>query len=290
VSHSDSNLYRGVFRQTSISPCVISIRDLRRLYAELGKMAKDALDRHIEGMTRPADTAPEDWNARKAEIRRMGGLTLLVVGSNGEQSVDQSALPLEADQLPDRVSSVVLDSSSSLQRAGVVPLNRFQVNLDFTEPPNFGDYDPWNSSTPNGSRLEVTGADNAWATGVYEYVLGFIRARRRRRGWLHSQAAFNFLNWTIGFPAAFWIVYRISSAQSEFFEAIDAVIRGAIYIYITLVVLLIFRGIIAAFRWTFPVVELEGARSSAVRGIVNAAMSSLLLALVYDILKTLVWK
>lgn len=51
--------------------------------------------------------------------------------------------------------------------------------------------------------------------------------------------------------------------------------------------LLVFRGIMAGFRWTFPVVELQGARSKKVRTALVTVLSSLLLALLYDILKAL---
>lgn len=66
-------------------------------------------------------------------------------------------------------------------------------------------------------------------------------------------------------------------------------LRGAIYVYIVLLGLLIFRLIIAGFRWIFPLVELEGTRSKKARGVLGTILSALLLALLYDILKTLFW-
>jgi len=290
MASADSSHYRGVFRRSNNPSCTISVQDLRRLYADLSEKAGDALEKHIASVQKPESTNDEDWEALKERVREIGRLTAIVIGENGEQNVGQSATPLEEDQLPDRIVSVTFDSYSALQRENITPLNRFRLALDFTEPPAFGVYNPWDVPTPNGSSLEVTGADSTWATGVYESVLGFFRARARRRGWLHSPITFNLLNWLVGMPAALWIVYRLDAVASQFFSSIDAVLRGAIYVYIVLVVLLVFRLVIGGFRWTFPVVELQGARSSAVRRSLNVALSSLVLALGYDVIRTLVWR
>lgn len=265
MSDAVSTHYRGLFRQARLPACVISVQDLRRLYSDLSEKAADALERHIASAPKPEESSDEDWEALKNRIRSIGRLTAIVIGANGEQSVDQSSIPLEDDQLPDRITSVTFDSYSALQRENIAPLHRFRLNLDFTEPPTFGAYNPWNVPTPNGSNLEVTGADSTWVTGVYESALGFFRGRAKRRGWLHSALAFNLLNWLVGMPAALWIVFRFDQIAAPFFNSIDAVLRGAIYIYIVLVVLLLFRLIIGGFRWMLPIVELEGARSATVR-------------------------
>ncbi|OOG21993.1 hypothetical protein B1C78_15685 [Thioalkalivibrio denitrificans] len=90
-------------------------------------------------------------------------------------------------------------------------------------------------------------------------------------------------------PAGLWIVYRMDQVAAEFFSAPDTVLRGAIYVYIVLFVFFIFRAIVVGFRWTFPVVEIQGARSAAVRRSMSIVLSSVLLALCYDVLKTLTW-
>lgn len=289
MSNGDAGHYRGIFRSTVIPPCVVSAPDLRRLYADLSEKASEALERHIAEVQRPEGTSEEDWEALKQQVRDIGGLTVIVIGANGEQNVAQSATPLSDEQLPDRITSVVFDSATSLQNNNITPLNRFRLTLDFTEPPSFGAYNPWDNPTPNGSKLEVTGADSTWATGVYESVLEFFRARQRRRKWFHTPAAFNLLNWLIGFPGALWVVYRFDAHFHAFFSQLHGALRGAIYVYVVFLALLVFRVIIAGFRWTFPVVEIEGARSTSARAVLNLVLSSILLALAYDILRTALW-
>lgn len=288
MNNGNASHYRGIFRSTRIPSCFVSVADLRRLYADLSEKAAGALEQHIASVQRPEGLSEKEWEALKQQVRDIGGLTTIVTGANGEQSVAQSRVPLADEQLPDRITSVVFDSATSLQNNNITPLNRFRLTLDFTEPPGFGAYNPWEKPTPNGSNLEVIGADSTWATGVYESVLSFFHGRRKRRGWFHTPVAFNFLNWLIGFPGALWVVYRFDANYPSFFTQLHGALRGAMYVYIVLLALLIFRMVIAGFRWTFPVIEIEGARSKGARAVLNVVLSSILLALAYDIFKALV--
>jgi hypothetical protein len=264
----------------------VSVDDLRRLYADLSLKTREALDRHLATLQPPPEGDREQFERLKAEALREGTLTITVRGRDGEQIIAPSEEGLAAGRLPDKLDWVVFDSAASMQLYNVTPLNRFSLRLDFTEPPGFHAYNPWDDPTPNTSQLEVIGNDATWVTGVYESTLAFFRKRKRHRAWLHTQEAFNALNWLIGFPAAFWIVYRVDALLPRV-ATLHGALRGAIYVYVFLLALLLFRGIVWGFRWLFPVVELEGASSKRLRGLVGAFLSSLLLALVYDVLKAL---
>lgn len=278
--------YRGLHRTTRIPPCAISIDDLRRLYAELNGKTLEALERHLATLQQPPEGDQEQFEKMKEEARREGTLTVTVQGRDGEQMIAPSDEAFASGRLPDKIDWVVFDSAAAMRLYNVTPLNRFTLRLDFTEPPGFNTYNPWDDPTPNTSQLEVIGNDATWVTGVYESTLAFLRKRKRRRAWLHTQESFNALNYLVGFPAAFWVVFRLDSLIPRL-ATLHGALRGAIYVYVFLLALLVFRGIIWGFRWLFPVVELEGARSKAVRGLVGAALSSLLLALIHDVLKTL---
>lgn len=124
-------------------------------------------------------------------------------------------------------------------------------------------------------------------TGVYETILSFFKEKKKKRGWLHSQLTFNIANWMVGFPGSIWITYRLDSIFNEAFQELHVTLRGALYVYLVLLGLLVFRGIILGFRWIFPVVELEGTRSIKVRGVLGFGFGSLLLMLLYDIGKAI---
>jgi hypothetical protein len=217
-------------------------------------------------------------------------LTVSVQSPDGEQIVARSIEALSDNALPDRIAFLRFDSSAAFQFMNIaLPIHRFYVHLDFTEPPTFASYNPWSQPSPNASQIEVNGSDQTWVTGVYEWIIGFFRARHRRREWLHTQRTFNIAHWIIGFPAALWIVYRLTYYVPAL-SKIHPALQGAIYAYIFLVSLLLFRGVIWSFRWLFPVVELAGSRSKVVRGVLSLVLSSILLALLYDVLKMIFWR
>jgi hypothetical protein len=281
--------YRGRFRSAKVPPCLISRNDLRKLYTQLDARTSDALEKHIAGLHRPPDMDEQAWNRTLHNLRHDARLTITVQGADGEQIVARSVEALSDDQLPDRITFARFDSAAALQFINITPIHRFYVHLDFTEPPTFATYNPWSQPTPNASQIEVIGSDQTWVTGVYELIIGFFRARRRRRAWLHTQRSFNAAHWVIGFPAALWTVYRLSYYAPALGRMHPALL-GAIYAYVFLVSLLIFRGIIWLFRWLFPVVELAGSRPKVVRGVLSVVLTSLLLALLYDVLKGIIWR
>lgn len=278
--------YRGLYRTTKLPTCVVTRDDIRRLYTELDQKAVEALRRHLEGLPRPRDVEEAQFEELKAQALVDGRLTATVQGADGEQLVTRSVEDLVDSNLPDRITWLTFDSAAAMKAQNVTLINTFTVRLDFTEPPGFDAYNPWDQPTPNNSQLEVAGSDQTWVTAVYESTLAFFRRRKRRRGWLHTQHAFNILHWLIGFPGALWLVYRLDSSIPAF-GRMHTALRGAFYIYCFILFLLVFRVIVWGFRWIFPVVELHGARSNKVRAILGAILASLLLALIYDVLKTL---
>lgn len=280
--------YRGTYRVLKIEPCAVSVDDLRRLYTRLSEKTSEALEAYLRSINPQPGQDPQQLDNLKNEARNIGGLTIIVIGANGEQIVDTRIEALSQDDLPDKITSITFDSASALKGFNVSLPNSFRLNLDFTEPPGFHAYNPWDQPTPNNSNLEVSGPNTTWVSGVHETVLSFIKERKRNRAWLHSQVTFNVLNWLVAFPASLWITYRIDNIFQAQLQNVHVTLRGALYVYLVLVSLLAFRVIVAGFRWIFPVVELQGARSKKVRAILGAILGSLLLALLYDILKAII--
>jgi hypothetical protein len=285
--------YRGLFRVTKIPSCAVSLMDLLKLYTELSEKTSEALEKHLETLPQQHQSL-EEFEKIKERLRKIGKLTIMVIGSKGEQIGDTSSEVLNQQRLPDAISMITFDSSLALTLAlkhyNVVLSNRFKLTLDFREsPPVFGAYNPWEQPTPNASLLEVTGPDRTWVTAVHETILSFFRERAKHHGWLHSHITFIALNWLIGLPGALWVVYRIDSYFSSALSSLHGALRVGMYVYLVLLLLLVFRVIVIGFRWTFPLLEIEGVKTKRARGIVTTILASLLLALLYDVLKTLLW-
>lgn len=281
--------YRGLSRATPIPACAITGDDLRRLYGELNEKSQEATEKLIASRRehKPAEMTDERWAALTEEVRSRGVLTVMVIGLDGDTLITESAEALSEEKLPDRVATVTFDSANSLQLDNITPLNRFKLVLDFTTPGIFGSYNLWEDATPNESRLEITGTDQTWTKGVQEHVLAFFRHRKKPRGLLHTPLTFNVMNWLLGFPTAFWIVFRIGTAYGEQLAGWHVALRGCFYVYIVLVVMALFRGMMHALRLTFPLIELKGSRANSTRGLIVGAIGVLVLSIIYDIAKAI---
>src|ERR1051325_8831174 len=245
--------YRGLLRSSKVPPCVLSNDDLQRLYRDLRARASEAIERHIAALTKPADVDEEKFAELKDTLRKAATLNASIIGKRGEQIVSESIDALAPTNLPDDVTQIEFDSAFPLRTFNILPLNRFRVVLDFTEPPPFHAYNPWDDPTPNASIVEVIGNDNTWVTAFYESTLQFFRGKRgRKRAWFHNQIAFSVLNWFIGLPAGLWCAYRL---DSQFLLALlspsQQALRVAVDVYVFLLITLLFRVVLYGFRWIF---------------------------------------
>src|SRR5690606_28892208 len=154
------------------------VADLRRLHTQLVGPARSAVERLLSQVNKPADQTDEQFASRKESMLGIAGPVVRIFGAQGEQA--SSVTPSVFDNLPERITQITFESAAALQSQNVTPLNRFAITLDFSEPPNIGEYNAGNESTPNRSALHIIGDDAAWVNGVYETVLSFVRDRRRK--------------------------------------------------------------------------------------------------------------
>ena len=278
--------YQGLSRTVQIPACVLSVDDFRRLFVDLDALTREVTGAQIDLLQPPAGAAPADFALLKQKVKAEAGVVMYVYGRNGEQVALHAAATIIPEGLPDRLANITFDSATRFKmQLNYDPVNRFRLIFDFTESPVIVGYDPWNQPTPNGSQFEIIGSDQTWVAGVSDRVLGFLGARRRSRRWLHSATTFSLLNWFIGLPASFWLIYRLDGVTQRVMSGLPSALRVGVYVYIFLIALLAFRAAIYILRWLFPIIELEGSRSKAARATGGVIALGLVTALIYDVLK-----
>ena len=282
--------YQGLSRSVRVPACVLSVEDLRRLFVDLDACTREVTAAQIDGLQVPPGTAPADFARLKQEAKAEAGLTMSVNRRNGEQIILHTAAAISSEVLPPALLKITFDSAPRFNmQLKYDPSNRFCLVLDFREPAGVIGYDPWTYPTPNESSFVIIGNDQTWVAGVSDMVLSFLKARKRSRRWLHGPVAFTLANWLVGFPAAFWLVYRLDGLTQHVVAGLPTALRGGVYIYAFLTLLLVFRILMYVLRWLFPIIELEGSRSKAVRTGVSAVMLGLLTALIYDVAKAVMF-
>jgi hypothetical protein len=280
-------IYKGLTRTTKIPACVLDKEDLRKIYFELEGKASEALRIHLNGQSAPPGVAPQAMQRQVQQTLAACALVAQTSGKDGEQMTGATAVVLGDKELPEQIASVRYDSAFAYQaKYSQLPLNRFALTLDFSDPTGLN-YNPWDIPTPNGSALEIIGPDETWVRGVHDAVISLFERRRKRRTWLHSPLTYKLVNYLVFFPASFWITTRIDELISRRAPGMHSALRGAIDIYAFLLGLIVFQIAMAAARYLFPLVELKGTRSFALRAGVGTVLVSLFSALLYDVLKAL---
>lgn len=279
--------YKGTSRIDPIPACAVSLEDLRWLYGQLNAKALSALNTYLATIPPLANKTQEEDAALRNAAREIGQLTVTITGGNGEQRVGQSIDYLLKENLPAKVTGIIFDSCPNLEQNQIFIHNKFRLELDFTEPPGFNEYNPIDRPTPNKSGLQIIAQDDNWASGVSECVTNFFKNKTTARSLLHDNGVFAFLAWFIFMPISLWVAYRVDSIFISQFPDIHTALRGSLNVYIVFLTFLILRGGSWAIRWAYPVIELEGCKSGFRRAMATSIGAVIPGGIIWDIISTL---
>jgi hypothetical protein len=251
-------LFKGTNRQFVIPACLLRPNDLRRLYRLLEQKAKEAADRQVAAMTLPQGQTQVDFDRFKTSVRETLVLNLRLQTKSGSWVGGQAIDPLEDEQLLDGITRIEFDSCFlfRLRFNNATPNNAFLVVIDLVRP-SILDMGP--DPMQNTSLATISGSDVTWANGLCAELEAFFQQSTTRRGWLHQRQSYTALLFLLGFPLSFDIVYhldRLIRQRTPLPEALSV----AMYVYVVLVTLFLFRILFNYARWVFPKVELDAPR------------------------------
>ncbi len=243
-------LARLVTRTFAPPSCSLNVEDLRELHGRLNRLAGEAADLQVRSLTRLEGQSPEDFDAFIQRLRVSCELVVVVNGANGEAIAGTSVL----DQVPVNLDRIVFASAFRFRaQAGQDPLNSFTVTLDFRRPRAFqgllGILEEHNESN-----IVINGQDTTWVNGVAAELREFFNARSTKRDWLHTPQSYSIAA-LFGIPLSLYWVYRIDSWLRPSTFLIPEAIKVAVYVYIVLIIMFIYRVTFNVARHTFPVIE-----------------------------------
>lgn len=268
---------QGITRVFPISSCCLRGDDIRRLYQILASRAQEAAARQSAILQPQQGQTPQQFQQFQQHVKSLLELVVRVQGANGEWTAGTSPQPISEDSLPTSVTTIEYNSAFLFRsQYSSAPQNHFRVLLNFTKP---GILDLSNppTGTQEQNMVEVTGTDTTWVRGVTEELKTFFNERSTLRGWLHFPHTYDILVLLLGFPASFYLVYRIDFLIGPLLNLPNALFV-ALYVYLVLVGLFCFRILFNYARWVLP--RIEGpARGRAVAVFHKTVLSAIALAL-----------
>jgi hypothetical protein len=248
----------GTARHVSIPACSLTANDLRRLFRLLQQKASEAADNQLAAMTQQPGQTQEQFEELKTAVRGVMAPVVRLQTKGGGWTGSVTTQPLEEEQLPDGVTQVQFDSALlfRLRFNNSTPNNYFLITIDLARPPVL-DMSP--QPIPNASIASVFGADLTWANGLCDELTQFFNQTANRRGWLHFAESYTMLMITVGIPLSLIIVYYLDRLVRRV-GILPEALSVAMYVYIVLIVLYLFRLLFNYARWVFPKVELDAPR------------------------------
>ena len=237
-----------------ITACAFSKADLQALCERLQESSYEAAEEEISHYN-PIDRPLEQILAEK-ELLRLGFELQVAVRGIDDKVVD-GTIPVvfNSPRFPDKVKSLYINSELHLRNLyDWFPRNRFELLLDFAKPGFNLSLSP-SGSTPNASKILVSGRNETWVNGVYHAVMEFVKNRKTRRKFFHRHSVYDLLLACISLPFAFSIAYKLSGLINSLFGEHLGILKSAAYVYVFYLSLLLFRILFDYARWIFPIVE-----------------------------------
>jgi hypothetical protein len=263
--------------------------DLKRLYQIVNAKQQEYRCRALDGLIKAPQESDADFAARQRRVHDAFVTSVTVTGRNGEMVHGNNEAFLEDATIPERIASIYMTTVSvPLATLNFTPPCNIVLFLDFTQPPLLDFARLPTLPTPNESNFAINADDENWFASAHTKLKDFFFERKTKSDWLHRAAVYDVLLMFLGIPAALWTDYRAGSLLDK--VRLAPMISTAVFVYVFLIVILVYRSMFSYSRWVFPKVEFEtDLRSSPLRhrllwgGIFLSIVGSAL----YDIIKVL---
>lgn len=275
----------------SLPSCTLDTTYLKKLYQILEEVTLEAAGIEVSKLKKKPREKMKDFKKFKKDVHDLYKVSIQIWGAKGEYFYSETPSNLEKTRLPDRINTVIFDSSVKYRFSlKLEPLNMIKIQFDFRKPKVFDFLSRPSEATPNYSSIWVTGNNDTWVSGAYRKAMESLKERSNKRGWLHKNNIYDLFIWFLIIPMSFRIIYKIDSIFGLRSGKASSVFIVALYLYFFIIALNVFRMIFNYARWVFPKIELiTSLKRGAIthRGILMIIFLGLIIAVIHDLIKLL---
>jgi len=280
--------WRNYSTKVPIAAFRIKRDELKRLYQIIHAKQIEYRDKVVATLSRMPSESNDDFEGRKRKVHDAFVTSVTVTGLDDEMVHGNAEDFFDSSTFPEHLRSILISTQSVPQAIlNFNPPCNVVVFLDFSRPPLFDFSRLPTLPTPNESNFAISADDESWFAATKARLSQFFTDRRTPTNWLHRGAIYDALLVFVGIPIGIWLAFRIVGLISS--PKISPIIIAALYVYIFLAALNLFRLLFSYSRWVFPKVELDTELASPLRhrGIWGAILLALVASLLYDCLKSL---
>ena len=239
----------------------ISLQDVKRIVERLLPYVQEEGHNEVNKLLQSDFEGQMNIEQLNYEREQAFRITVTIDGRDGESLFGYGTEPFDSPNIPDPINSIFISNNAAYERVvGRRPLNNFTLHLDFSTPPLVDMSNLHSSPTSNFSSLTIDGVRDSWGASIQQTVLDILNKKSNGRGrrLLHTGFIYDIGVVLLGLPAAIYLCWSLSGFVQTIFGSfnLSPFIVSAVYIYIVLLVLNVYRVLFGYLRWTFPVVEL----------------------------------
>ena len=274
-------------QRSEVASLSVDKEELRKLCSILEERSAAAAEIEINGLNRE-ELGLDKFDEVASTLRKSFKLQITVSGSDGEELYGTVEEVFNSPNFPDSIRSLYVDNEHVLKAIhNYTPANTFDLLLDFSKPAIYDASLLPQQGTPNRSNYTVQGFDATWVNGLFGEIRKFVEKRSSKWSLVHSHSVYDFLIWILGLPFAFWLCFKFSDYIDQ--SNLSTFVKNAIYVYVFLAALFLFRVLFHYLRWVCPLVEYRasGSRIASHRAFLGAILVAIVGTIITDVFKAL---
>lgn len=262
--------------------------DIRKIYRSLQDLNAEHGELILAGTPKKEEQTKRQFEEFKEQARNAAfQVTVTIVGDGNRRTVGSDESIFASETLPDSIDMIYMTNINSYRQFdGRLPVEQFELTIDFSRPPLLDPNTIISGPTPNDSNLKVQGVKTSWVAATIEVVNSVFKARANHRGFLHRAFVYDIGLMIFGLPAALYVAWKASGLIDKHVGSWSAFLEAVAYVYIILLVIWVYRALYGYTKWAFPSVELKDNKhsSSTHRKIWSAIILGLATKFLFEIL------
>jgi hypothetical protein len=261
--------------------------ELKRLYQIIHSKQIEFRDKLLSKLIKMEAESDGEFASRRERVYNAFVTSVSATGLNDEMVHGNNESFFDSSAFPDHLKSILISTKTVPQATlNFIPLCNVTLFLDFSRPPLFDFSRLPTFPTPNESNFEIAADDETWFAATKARLSEFFTGRKTSTDWLHRAGIYDVLLLFLGIPIAIWLDFRLVGSISAKTQMSPFII-GALYVYVFIAAIVLFRLLFAYSRWVFPKVELDSELTNPLRhrGLWGAVLIGLSISLMYDLLK-----
>jgi hypothetical protein len=255
------------FTTTSpIKACRLRRDDLVRLYRIINERQMEYGQIVLNQLAQQPAESPEQFQERRARVANAFVTTVNITGSNNEVVTGSGESFLASENIPENILTVYYTTTAGPNAIGIAEQtsgSRATLLLDFSRPTALDFSKLPTFATENASNYVIFSSLEGWFTLLNTRLTQVFNERRTGFDWLHKPGIYDLLLFIVGLPFALAMDYEFSEIIGKL--QLPNVLTSALYVYLFIAGLFIFRGLFSYSRWVFPKVEIQSETSPPLR-------------------------